>query len=239
MSSKASFSEVDKKWMSLALEIAERGAGVSPNPMVGCIIVDGEGNKTGQGYHERYGQAHAEVNAIEQVINKADLEDATVYVTLEPCAHHGQTPPCCKMLGKLPLNRVVIAMKDPTTKVNGKGIKHLREQGITVDVGLKEEEARQLNEFFLHYQRFERPFVTLKIAQTADGYIAAPDGDSQWISGQAAREQVHRWRSRCDGRDGGRNTAQSSTTLVSRFATWEAGSPGASLSTGRWSSHAA
>lgn len=194
--------------MSLALEIAERGAGyVSPNPMVGCVIVDKDGKKIGQGYHERHGQPHAEVNAAKQVKDQARLKGATVYVTLEPCAHHGNTPPCCEMLAELPIGRVVVAMKDPTKKVDGKGIKYLRGQEITVDVGLMQEEAEQLNEFFLHYQRYNRPFVTLKIAQTADGYIAAPDGDSQWISGQRAREQVHRWRSRYDAVMVGRNTA--------------------------------
>ncbi len=194
--------------MRLALEIAERGAGyVSPNPMVGCVIVDNDGEKIGQGYHERYGQDHAEVNAVKQVTDEARLEGATVYVTLEPCAHHGQTPPCCEMLGELPIKRVVVAMEDPTEKVAGKGIKYLRNKNITVDVGLMKEEAEQLNEFFLHFQRYNRPFVTLKIAQTVDGYIAAPDGDSQWISGQTAREQVHRWRSRYDAVMVGRNTA--------------------------------
>ncbi|MDR8392690.1 bifunctional diaminohydroxyphosphoribosylaminopyrimidine deaminase/5-amino-6-(5-phosphoribosylamino)uracil reductase RibD [Aliifodinibius sp. S!AR15-10] len=209
MSSRSKFSKTDRKWMQLALEIAERGAGyVSPNPMVGCVIVSNDGKKIGQGYHERYGQAHAEVNALQQVKNEANLEGATIYVTLEPCAHHGQTPPCCEMLGELPIKRVVVAMEDPTKKVGGKGIKYLRQKGITVEVGLMENEARDLNEFFLHFHQFERPFVTLKIAQTADGYIAAPDGDSQWISGQTAREQVHRWRSRYDAVMVGRNTAR-------------------------------
>lgn len=194
--------------MGLALEIAERGAGhVAPNPMVGCVIVSAEGKRIGMGYHERYGQAHAEQNAIDSVKNRDLLEGATVYVTLEPCAHHGNTPPCCEMLAKLPIDRVVVAMEDPTGKVAGKGIKHLQEHGITVDVGLMEEEARELNEFFLHHQTFGRPFVTLKIAQTLDGYIAAPDGDSEWISGPQSRTLVHEWRSRYDAVMVGRNTA--------------------------------
>lgn len=194
--------------MRLALEIAERGAGyVSPNPMVGCVIVSKEGDKIGQGYHERYGQAHAEVNAVESVSDNSRLEGATVYVTLEPCAHHANTPPCCEMLGDLPIKRVVVAMEDPTRKVSGKGIGYLRDNDISVDVGLMREEAEELNEFFLHFQRYERPFVTLKIAQTADGYIAAPDGDSRWISGDASRKQVHRWRRRYDAVMVGRNTA--------------------------------
>lgn len=205
---KNDFTDTDHKWMSLALEIAEWGAGyVSPNPMVGCVIVSKEGQKIGQGYHERYGQAHAEVNAVDSVKEKSSLEGATVYVTLEPCSHQGKTPPCSAMLKELPINRVVVAMKDPTAKVNGEGIKELREADITVDVGLMEEKAEKLNEFFLHHQRYNRPFVTLKIAQTLDGYIAAPDGNSEWISGEESRAKVHEWRSRYDAVMVGRNTA--------------------------------
>lgn len=208
MTSKIEYTEADRKWMSLALEIAERGAGyVSPNPMAGCVIVSGGGKKIGQGYHERYGQAHAEVNAVKSIKNKAQLKGATVYVTLEPCSHHGNTPPCCEMLGALPIERVVAAMGDPTSKVNGKGIRYLRKKGIQVDVGLMEEKAKQLNEFFLHYHIYNRPFVTLKMAQTADGYIAAPNGDSKWISGEGAQKRVHEWRSRYDAVMVGRNTA--------------------------------
>ncbi|MBN2730822.1 MAG: bifunctional diaminohydroxyphosphoribosylaminopyrimidine deaminase/5-amino-6-(5-phosphoribosylamino)uracil reductase RibD [Balneolaceae bacterium] len=203
------FTDTDHKWMSLAIEIAGRGAGyVSPNPMVGCVVVSKDGEKIGQGYHERYGQAHAEVNAIKSVKRKSDLEGATVYVTLEPCAHYGQTPPCCEFLADLPINRVVVAMEDPTTKVDGKGIAYLREHGIQVDVGLLERKAKDLNEFFLHAHHFARPFVMLKIAQTLDGYIAAADSNSQWITGEAARTKVHEWRSRYDAVLVGRNTAR-------------------------------
>lgn len=203
-----SMTNADKKWMKQALDIADRGAGyVSPNPMVGCVIVSADGNKIGQGYHERYGQAHAEQNAVDSVTNPALLNGAVVYVTLEPCAHEGHTPPCCEMLAELPIRRVVVALKDPTPKVSGKGIAYLRERGIHVDVGLLEERARRQNEFFLHYQAFNRPFVTLKIAQTLDGYIAAPDGKSEWISSMKSRTMVHRWRSRYDAVMIGRNTA--------------------------------
>jgi len=194
--------------MSLAIEIARRGGGyVSPNPMVGCVIVSREGKKIGQGYHERYGQAHAEANAIKSVKRMSDLEGATVYVTMEPCAHHGQTPPCCELLAEYPIGRVVIAMEDPTAKVNGKGISYLRDKGIEVEVGLMEQEANQLNEFFLHNHHCGRPFVTLKIAQTLDGYIAAADGNSQWITAKPARAKVHEWRSSYDAVMVGRNTA--------------------------------
>jgi len=208
LSKKETYSEADRKWMKLALEIAEGGAGyVSPNPMVGCVIVDESGNKIGQGCHERYGQAHAEVNAVESVKEQSLLKNATVYVTLEPCAHHGKTPPCADMLADLPITRIVVAMEDPTEKVSGKGVEKLRVAGKKVDVGLMKEEAERLNEFFLHREHYGMPFVTLKIAQTLDGCIAAPDGKSQWITGQRSRELVHEWRSRYDAVMVGRNTA--------------------------------
>src|SRR5699024_8128073 len=115
--------------------------------------------KIGQGYHERYGQAHAEKNAVDSVSNSDLLNGATVYVTLEPCSHHGKTPPCCELLSSLPVKRVVVALEDPTDKVSGKGIRYLREKGITVDVGLMNQEAERQNEFFIHYHTFNRPFV--------------------------------------------------------------------------------
>ncbi len=208
MDKEQEYNETDRKWMKFALELAQRGSGyVSPNPMVGCVIVSKDGKKIGQGYHERYGQAHAEQNAVDSVVNEKLLEGATVYVNLEPCAHHGNTPPCCEMLSEFPLQRVVVAMEDPTPKVAGKGIEHLREHDITVDVGLMKKQAERLNEFFLHYHAYNRPFVTLKIAQTLDGYIAAPDGSSEWISSIESRTLVHDWRTRYDAVMVGRNTA--------------------------------
>lgn len=194
--------------MQQALSLAEKGKGtVSPNPMVGCVIVSEEGELIGKGYHQKFGEAHAEVNAIESVQNKEDLKNATVYVTLEPCFHHGKTPPCAAMLGKLPVKKVVVAMEDPNPLVNGKGILHLRNKGIEVETGLLKKEAEKLNEFFIHHQTFGRPFVTLKIAQTADGYIAAADGESQWITGKQSRKLVHKWRAEYDAVLVGRTTA--------------------------------
>lgn len=194
--------------MQRALSLAGKGAGyVSPNPMVGCVIVSADGNIIGEGYHERYGQAHAEVNAVNAVEDTALLKNATVYVTLEPCAHQGKTPPCADMLVELPIKKVVVAMKDPSPQVNGKGIELLRDKGIDVLTGVLHEEAEELNEAWLHRLEFDRPFVTLKIAQTADGYVAAPNGDSKWISCQESRELVHRWRSKMDAVMVGRNTA--------------------------------
>lgn len=200
--------DIDKKWMSEALNLAQKAAGfVSPNPMVGCVIVAKNGEKIGEGYHKKYGESHAEVNAINSVKNKKDLKDATVYVTLEPCSHFGKTPPCAELLSSLPIARVVVAMKDPNPKVNGRGLLHLKNAGKKTTVGILEEEAEELNEFFIHHQSFGRPFVTLKIAQTVDGFLAAADGDSQWISCKESRTLVHKWRAQYDAVLVGRTTA--------------------------------
>lgn len=205
--------------MQRALSLAEKGRGyVSPNPLVGCVIVSKKGDVIGEGYHERYGQPHAEVNAVQSVIDKEALNEAVVYVTLEPCSHQGKTPPCANMLADLPVARVVVAMKDPFPEVNGRGISVLKERGTQVDVGVLKKKAEQLNEKWLHYLEFSRPFVTLKIAQTADGYIAAPNGDSKWISCKESRTLVHRWRSQDDAVMVGRNTAlQDNPSLTVRL----------------------
>lgn len=198
----------DFYWMGQTLELAKKGLGfVSPNPMVGCIILNEDGEIIGKGYHERYGQNHAEVNAVESVKNKADLLNATVYVSLEPCAHFGKTPSCADLLASLPLKKVIVAMEDPNPKVAGKGIQKLRDSGILVEVGVLQKEAEQLNETFLHFIKTRKPFVTLKWAQTLDGYVAAADGSSQWISGKEARTLVHQWRAEYDAVLVGRNTA--------------------------------
>lgn len=195
-------------WMRQALSIAEKGKGsVSPNPLVGCVIVSENGDKVGEGYHRKFGEAHAEVNAVESVQDEDALKNATVYVTLEPCSHHGKTPPCAHMLAKLPISTVVVAMQDPNPSVNGKGILHLKNNGIKVEVGVLKKEAEKLNEFFIHHQTFGRPFITLKLAQTADGYLAAADGESQWITGKESRKMVHKWRAEYDAVLVGRTTA--------------------------------
>lgn len=201
-------SDQDRIWMQRALDLAKNGMGyVSPNPMVGCVIVSENGHVIGEGYHERYGQAHAEVNAIRSVQDEALLKNATLYVTLEPCSHHGKTPPCADLIAEKPFKRVVVAMKDPSPQVSGKGFEKMIGSGIRVDTGVLAKEAEELNEMWLHHLEFGRPFVTLKIAQTADGYIAAPNGDSKWISCAESRERVHLWRSRQDAVMVGRNTA--------------------------------
>lgn len=202
------FPDYDRSFMKKALRLAEKGAGyVSPNPMVGCIIVSADGKVIGKGYHERYGKAHAEINAVESVRDHAALKGATLYVTLEPCSHQGKTPPCAVALSKLPLKRVVVAMIDPNPAVSGRGLTILEQAGIQTETGLLEDDAVKLNEAFIHYIRYNKPFVTLKIAQTLDGYIAAPDGNSEWISGEKSRRLVHVWRSRYDAVLVGRNTA--------------------------------
>jgi len=198
----------DEFWMRKALDLARKGTGfTSPNPMVGCVIVSKKGELIGSGYHEKYGEAHAEVNAVQSVKNKKSLEEATVYVTLEPCAHYGKTPPCSSMLSKLPISRVVVAHLDPNSKVNGAGLSELRNAGISVTESVLKKEAEELNEFFIHHQTFGRPFITLKIAQTADGFLSAADGDSKWISSKESRKLVHKWRCIYDAVLVGRTTA--------------------------------
>lgn len=209
----------DRIWMQRALSLAEKGRGyTSPNPLVGCVIVSADGDVIGEGYHERYGKPHAEVVALHSVADRGKLKGATMYVTLEPCFHHGKTPPCADLICDYPFARVVVAMKDPTEKVNGKGIDKIRKCGIEVESGLLHEQAEELNEFWLHAQALKRPFITLKVAQTADGYIAAPNGESQWISGQESRTLVHTWRSTHDAVMVGRNTAMNDNpTLTVRL----------------------
>ena len=202
------YTKDDHKWMNLALREAEKGRGyVSPNPMVGCVIVSREGKLLAKGYHERYGMDHAEINALKKIREEKDLIDATVYVSLEPCSHYGKTPPCALKLSELPIKRIVVAMEDPNPKVSGRGIAMLRSNSIQVDVGLMSEEASRLNEAFLHYVTTRRPFVMVKIAQTLDGYTTAHNGDSQWISGEESRRKVHYWRSTYDAVMIGRMTA--------------------------------
>lgn len=201
-------SKSDRIWMQRALSLAQKGAGyVSPNPMVGSVIVSEEGDLIGEGYHERYGKEHAEVLALRDVKEREKLKGATLYVTLEPCAHHGKTPPCADLIANTPFKRVVVAMKDPSEKVNGKGIRKIQEAGIHVESGLLQKEAEELNESWLHYITFNRPFITLKIAQTADGYVAAPNGESKWITCKESRKKVHLWRSQMDAVMVGRYTA--------------------------------
>lgn len=182
----------DKAFMSLALSLAKRRKGLThPNPTVGCVIVK-EGEVVGLGFHEGAGRPHAEVVALDQAGDEA--EGSTLYVTLEPCTHHGRTPPCVEAILKAKVKRVVVAVEDPNPAVSGKGIERLRSEGIEVDVGVLKEEARLLNEDFFTYITSNRPYVTLKLAQTLDGRIATVTGDSRWITSSESRRFAHRLR---------------------------------------------
>jgi len=183
----------DEAYMNLALSLARRRKGLThPNPTVGCVIVK-EGEIVGLGYHEKAGYPHAEVVALEQAGSQA--RGATVYVTLEPCTHFGRTPPCADALIEAGVKRVVVATLDRNEIVKGKGVERLRSAGIEVDVGICEEEATLLNEDFFTYISEGRPFITLKLAQTADGKIATATGDSKWITSLQSRKFAHRLRS--------------------------------------------
>ena len=184
--------ETDVRHMRHALALGRRGCGrVAPWPSVGCVIVRG-GRIIGRGVSDLATRRHAEVVALEQAGDAA--EGATVYVTLEPCAHHGSTPPCAEALAKANVARVVAAIEDPYPQVSGKGFEKLREAGIEVDVGCCADEAREANVGFLSVQLKNRPFVTLKLASTVDGRIATASGESKWITGPVARRMVHRMR---------------------------------------------
>ncbi len=180
----------DEFWMRRALRLAVLGRHASPNPMVGCVIVDRFGNKLGEGFHPAPGQPHAEVFAVAKAGHSA--RGATAYVTLEPCSHHGRTPPCADLLVEAGISRVVIAMSDPDSRVSGNGIGCLLAAGIEVDLGVMETEARLLNRAYIHHRTTGMPWVTVKVATTLDGKMATVDGDSRWITGPVTRRWVHR-----------------------------------------------
>ncbi|SFA77295.1 bifunctional diaminohydroxyphosphoribosylaminopyrimidine deaminase/5-amino-6-(5-phosphoribosylamino)uracil reductase RibD [Algoriphagus aquimarinus] len=198
----------DERYMRRALELAEFGRGkVSPNPMVGCVIVL-EDKVIGEGYHQEYGNAHAEVNAINSVKNPDLLTDSTVYVTLEPCAHYGKTPPCAKLLVEKKVKKVIIAAFDTNPLVGGKGIQILKDAGIEVETGVLEKEARIQNKRFFTQIEKKRPYVILKWAQTQDGFVAREDYSSKWITNASSRRLVHKWRAEEDAIMVGKNTAK-------------------------------
>lgn len=179
----------DWDYMGLAIKLARRGCGfVNPNPMVGAVIVK-DGEIIGEGYHEYYGGPHGERNALANCT--ISPRGGTLYVTLEPCCHHGKTPPCTDAIIESGIKRVVIGMKDPNPKVSGKGIAILRENGIMVDMGVKEKECMELNRVFIHAMVKKMPYVAIKYGMTLDGKIATVTGDSKWITGEKAREHVH------------------------------------------------
>ncbi len=185
------------QYMKRALELAEKGSGfTSPNPLVGAVIVK-DGMIIGEGYHEIYGGAHAEINAFKNTTG--DVRGATMYVTLEPCSHFGKTPPCAGAIIEKGISKVVIGMVDPNPIVAGKGISILRESGIEVHTGVLEDECKKLNEIFIKYITTKKPFVILKSAMTLDGKIATATGDSKWITNEASRTRVHEIRQRVAG----------------------------------------
>jgi diaminohydroxyphosphoribosylaminopyrimidine deaminase / 5-amino-6-(5-phosphoribosylamino)uracil reductase len=194
--------------MRRAIALAELGRGsVSPNPMVGCVIVH-EDRVIGEGYHQRYGEAHAEPNAIASVKESHLLSEATVYVTLEPCAHFGKTPPCANLLVEKRVKKVVIGALDTNPLVGGKGIEQLKNAGIEVITGVLEGEIQAQNTRFFTFMEKRRPYILLKWAQTRDGYIARGNYDSKWISNPYSRQMVHQWRAQEDAIMVGTNTAQ-------------------------------
>lgn len=179
----------DEKWMREALALAARGRGhVSPNPMVGAVVVLG-GEAVGRGFHARLGEAHAEVNALREAGERS--RGATLYCTLEPCCHHGRTPPCTEAVIASGVKRVVVAAIDPSTKVGGKGIEALKAAGLKVETGCLASEAERLNEYFNVFHRLGRPFVTVKWAMTLDGRTGTDSNHSRWITNEASRKYVH------------------------------------------------
>lgn len=202
-----------EKYMRRCLELAALGMGnVSPNPMVGAVIVYDD-RIIGEGYHQKYGEAHAEVNAIKQVTDKfndhADiLSRSAIYVSLEPCAHYGKTPPCADLIIKHRIPKVVVGCRDPFEQVNGRGIEKLLAAGIEVVTGVLEDDCRWLNRRFFTRVQKHRPYVILKWAQTSDGFFAPADGSQFWITGAESRKLVHQWRGEEDAILVGTNTVK-------------------------------
>jgi diaminohydroxyphosphoribosylaminopyrimidine deaminase / 5-amino-6-(5-phosphoribosylamino)uracil reductase len=200
------FSTLDQEFMWQALRLAAMGRSrTHPNPMVGCVIVR-NGQVIGRGYHRKAGEPHAETFALQEAGEAA--RGATVYVTLEPCAHHGRTPPCAEALVRAGVGRVVAAVVDPDTRVAGRGLELLRAGGIAAESGLLEEEARQLNRAYLKLKATGRPLVILKWAMTLDGKIACATGDSRWVTGETARAHLHQIRDQVDAILVGETTAR-------------------------------
>jgi diaminohydroxyphosphoribosylaminopyrimidine deaminase/5-amino-6-(5-phosphoribosylamino)uracil reductase len=211
----------DSLFMLRALELARRGLGfVEPNPMVGCVIVR-DGEIVGEGWHQHFGGPHAEAEALAAAGERA--KGATLYVTLEPCCHHGKTPPCTAAVIAAGIKRVVAAMRDPFPKVAGGGFEQLKSVGIAVEVGLHEAEAHELNAPYLKLLSTGRPWVIAKWAMTLDGKIATRSGDSRWISNESSRAIVHELRERVDAIVVGRRTAELDDPLLT--ARLHSGSP--------------
>ena len=214
--------------MRRALQLARLGAGhTSPNPMVGAVIVGPGGEIIGEGWHRKCGEAHAEVNAVASVADDSLLKDSTLYVTLEPCSHYGKTPPCANLIIERGIPRVVVGCLDPFVKVAGRGVKMLQEAGVEVIVGVLEQECRELNRRFMTAHTLGRPWVQLKWAQTADGFIALPPEAGEnplHMSTPVTMRLMHRQRALCDAIVVGANTARiDNPSLTTRY--WPGRSP--------------
>jgi len=206
-------STTDERWMAEALALAIRGQGsVEPNPMVGAVVLNERGQFVGEGWHERFGGPHAEVNAFAMAGKEA--RGGTLFATLEPCCHHGKTPPCTDAVLKSGVRQVFVAMADPFPKVAGGGIEILRDAGIAVTLGSYEREARRLNAPYLKLVETGRPWVIAKWAMTLDGKIATATGDSKWISGEESRKKVHELRGRVDAVIVGSGTLKADDPLL-------------------------
>lgn len=207
--------DTDVRWMRRCLELAVRGVGrVSPNPLVGAVLIGPDGEVRGEGYHASYGGPHAEVHALrraEEDDPETDFSRSTLYVNLEPCNHEGKTPPCTRLILEKGVGRLVVGITDPSpdARAGGRSLEWLRERGVEVRSGVLETACRRLNEPYLHHLETGRPLVTLKTAATLDGSIATTSGDARWISGRPARTLVHRWRAASDGVLVGSGTAAS------------------------------
>ena len=187
----------DKEYMLRVISLAKKGEGwTNPNPMVGAVIVK-DGRIIGEGYHKKYGELHAERNAFASLEESA--KGATMYVTMEPCCHYGKTPPCTQAIIEHEIGKVVIGSKDPNPKVSGKGVQILKEAGISVEEDFLREECDKLNPIFFHYIRTKMPYVVMKYAMTLDGKIATKTGESKWVTGKEAREEVQHMRHRYMG----------------------------------------
>lgn len=211
---------INPQFMQRALQLARLGAGaVSPNPMVGCVIVHDD-KIIGEGYHQKYGEAHAEVNAINAVSDKSILSESVIYITLEPCSHFGKTPPCADLLIKHQVKEVIICNNDPNPLVAGQGIEKLRQAGIEVRFGVLEEAGRELNKRFFTYLEKKRPYIILKWAESMDGFIAKKNYEAVQISNVLSRRFVHKMRSEEDAIMVGTNTAKyDNPKLDTRFWT--------------------
>jgi diaminohydroxyphosphoribosylaminopyrimidine deaminase/5-amino-6-(5-phosphoribosylamino)uracil reductase len=189
----------DEQMMQRCIQLAKLGLGLTyPNPLVGCVVVH-DGKIISEGWHQKAGCPHAEVNAIQSIKNKEILKESTLYVSLEPCAHFGKTPPCADLIIQHGIPKVVIGVQDPFSKVNGEGIRKLKDAEIEVVVGVLEEECLELNKRFFTFHQKKRPYIILKWAETSDGLMGTLDGTQKWISNSYSKQLVHKWRTEEQG----------------------------------------